>query len=147
MNDSPEISYLTAVASLKLINDSSVLDLSEDDFAFMVGDRIWISTERSRARRCIESAVYGALDMVGYPRFPAPAEFVSAIIAFYVHPVNIQTACLIMEGAEFTENIINDVERPLTASQLFAHTLRLRAGEKELINEREEKIKQVLKLQ
>src|SRR5260370_13731506 len=26
--------------------------------------------------------------------------------AYYVHPVNIQTACLIMEGAEFTENII-----------------------------------------
>src|SRR5262245_24387346 len=33
-------------------------------------------------------------------------------VAYYVHPVNIQTACLIMEGAEFTENIINGVERP-----------------------------------
>src|SRR5436190_17955778 len=28
---------------------------------------------------------------------------------------NIQTACLIMEGAEFTENIINGVERPVKA--------------------------------
>src|SRR5947199_6196862 len=35
--------------------------------------------------------------------------------AYYVHPVNIQTACLIMEGAEFTENIINGVERPVKA--------------------------------
>src|SRR5205823_13839376 len=42
------------------------------------------------------------------------------IFAYYVHPVNIQTACLIMEGAEFTENIINGVERPVKAAELFA---------------------------
>src|SRR5437660_7670106 len=42
---------------------------------------------------------YGTLDFVGYPRFPAPVEFIAAVIAYYVHPVNIQTACLIMEGA------------------------------------------------
>src|SRR5205085_12291468 len=64
-------------------------------------------TDRSRARRCVEACVYGTLDFVGYPRFPAPVEFIAAVIAYYVHPVNIQTACLIMEGAEFTENIIN----------------------------------------
>src|SRR5438876_6336635 len=40
---------------------------------------------------------------VGYPRFPAPVEFIAAVIAYYVHPVNIQTACLIMEGAERSE--------------------------------------------
>src|SRR5262249_57371235 len=57
--------------------------------------------------------IYGTLDFVGYPRFPAPVEFIAAVIAYYVHPVNIQTACLIMEGAEFTENIINGVERPV----------------------------------
>src|SRR5690606_41390379 len=67
---------------------------------------VWIATDRSRARRCVEACVYGTLDFVGYPRFPAPVEFIAAVIAYYVHPVNIQTACLIMEGAEFTENII-----------------------------------------
>src|SRR5207302_6334427 len=61
-------------------------------------------TDRSRARRCVEACVYGTLDFVGYPRFPAPVEFIAAVIAYYVHPVNIQTACLIMEGAEFTED-------------------------------------------
>src|SRR5207253_5278430 len=61
------------------------------------------------------ACVYGTLDFVGYPRFPAPVEFIAAVIAYYVHPVNIQTACLIMEGAEFTENIINGVERPVKA--------------------------------
>src|SRR5262249_60484369 len=76
--------------------------------------------DRSRARRCVEACVYGTLDFVGYPRFPAPVEFIAAVIAYYVHPVNIQTACLIMEGAEFTENIINGVERPVKAAELFA---------------------------
>src|SRR5262249_43687418 len=54
------------------------------------------ATDRSRARRCVEACVYGTLDFVGYPRFPAPVEFIAAVIAYYVHPVNIQTACLIM---------------------------------------------------
>src|SRR5207245_6661358 len=71
------------------------------------------------------ACVYGTLDFVGYPRFPAPVEFIAAVIAYYVHPVNIQTACLIMEGAEFTENIINGVERPVKAAELFAFTLRV----------------------
>src|SRR5205814_253156 len=70
-------------------------------------NKVWIATDRSRARRCVEACVYGTLDFVGYPRFPAPVEFIAAVIAYYVHPVNIQTACLIMEGAEFTEDIIN----------------------------------------
>src|SRR5256885_15178590 len=48
--------------------------------------------------RSVEACVYGTLDFVGYPRFPAPVEFIAAVIAYYVHPVNIQTACLIMEG-------------------------------------------------
>src|SRR5438067_4634643 len=80
---------------------------------FLTSNKVWIATDRSRARRCVEACVYGTLDFVGYPRFPAPVEFIAAVIAYYVHPVNIQTACLIMEGAEFTENIINGVERPV----------------------------------
>src|SRR5207302_10313234 len=69
----------------------------------LTSNKVWIATDRSRARRCVEACVYGTLDFVGYPRFPAPVEFIAAVIAYYVHPVNIQTACLIMEGAEFTE--------------------------------------------
>src|SRR5256884_132695 len=63
------------------------------------------------------------MDFVGYTRFPAPVEFIASVIAYYVHPVNIETACLIMEGAEFTENIINGVECPVKAAELFAFTL------------------------
>src|SRR5262249_59519699 len=73
------------------------------------------------------------------PRFPAPVEFIAAVIAYYVHPVNIQTACLIMEGAEFTENIINGVERPVKAAELFAFTLRVRAGNTDVLTDAEER--------
>src|SRR5207302_3571930 len=86
----------TSSVSAFLLNRSSDL--------FLTSNKVWIATDRSRARRCVEACVYGTLDFVGYPRFPAPVEFIAAVIAYYVHPVNIQTACLIMEGAEFTEN-------------------------------------------
>src|SRR5207249_11683853 len=89
---------------------SAVLDLTEDDFDFLTSNKVWIATDRSRARRCVEACVYGTLDFVGYLRFPALVEFIAAVIAYYVHLVNIQSACLILEGAVFTDNIINGVE-------------------------------------
>src|SRR5207247_1064209 len=131
------VRFQTALASIKLIQASAVLDLTEDDFDFLTSNKVWIATDRSRARRCVEACVYGTLDFVGYPRFPAPVEFIAAVIAYYVHPVNIQTACLIMEGAEFTENIINGVERPVKAAELFAFTLRVRAGNTDVLTDAE----------
>src|SRR5436853_311652 len=84
------VRFQTALASIKLIQASAVLDLTEDDFDFLTSNKVWIATDRSRARRCVEACVYGTLDFVGYPRFPAPVEFIAAVIAYYVHPVNIQ---------------------------------------------------------
>src|SRR5688500_1860737 len=122
------VRFQTALASIKVIQPSAGWDLTEDDIAYLTSNKEWIATDRSRARRCDEARVYRPLGIVGYSPLPAPVEFIAAVIAYYVHPVNIQTACLIMEGAEFTENIINGVERPVKASELFAFTLRVRAG-------------------
>src|SRR5438477_610388 len=83
------VRFQTALASIKLIQASAVLDLTEDDFDFLTSNKVWIATDRSRARRCVEACVYGTLDFVVYPRFPAPVEFIAAVIAYYVHPVNI----------------------------------------------------------
>ena len=141
-----DVNFATSVAALKMIQASAVLDITEEDFDFLTGDKIWIATDRNRARRCLEACVSGTLDFVGYPRFPAPVEFISAVIAYYVHPVNIQTACLILEGAEFTENIIQGVERPVKASELFAYTLRIKAGFKECIRDAEAHALQKLKI-
>src|SRR5882672_11872681 len=139
------VRFQTALASIKLIQAAAGLDLTEDDFDFLTSNKVWIATDRSRARRCVEACVYGTLDFVGYARFPAPVEFIAAVVAYYVHPVNIQTACLIMEGAELTENIINGVERPVKAAELFAFTLRVRAGNTDVLTAAEEKVRQKLR--
>src|SRR5438552_8870543 len=68
------VRFQTALASIKLIQASAVLDLTEDDFDFMTSNIVWIATDRSRARRCVEACVYGTMDFVGYSRFPAPVE-------------------------------------------------------------------------
>src|SRR5205823_8756765 len=68
------VRFQTALASIKLIQASAVLDLTEDDFDFLTSNKVWIATDRSRARRCVEACVYGTLDFVGYPLFPAPVE-------------------------------------------------------------------------
>src|SRR5258705_12392646 len=93
------VRFQTALASIKLIQASAVLDLTENDFDFLTSKKVWIASDRSRARSCVGARVHWTLDFVGYPSLPAPVEFFAAIIAYYVHPVNIQTACLLMEGA------------------------------------------------
>src|SRR5436189_4736461 len=80
------VRFQTALASIKLIQATAVLDLTEDDFDFLTSNKVRIATDHSRARRCVEACVYGTLDFVGYPRFPAPVEFIAAVIAYYVHP-------------------------------------------------------------
>src|SRR5690606_36697831 len=99
------VRFQTAFASIKLIQASAVLDLTEDDFDFLTRNKVWIATDRFRARRCVEARVYGTLDFVAYPRSPASVEFIAGAIAYHVHPVHIHTSCLIMAVAEFTENI------------------------------------------
>src|SRR5262249_6656062 len=90
------VRFQTALASIKLIQASAVWVLTEDDFAFLTSNKVGIATGRSRARRCVEACVYGTLDFVGYPRFPPAVEFIAPVIAYYVHPANIQTDCLTM---------------------------------------------------
>src|SRR6266576_4536282 len=63
------VRFQTALASIKLIQASAVLDLTEDDFDFLTCNKVWIATDRSRARRCVEACFYGTLDFVRYPLF------------------------------------------------------------------------------
>src|SRR5437762_816644 len=99
------VRFQTALASIKLIQASAVLDLTEDDFDFLTSNKVGIATDRSLTRSCVEVCVYGTLYFVGYTYFPTPVEFIASVIDYYVLPVNIPTACLTKKGAEFTENI------------------------------------------
>src|SRR5436190_1124427 len=135
------VRFQTALASIKLIQASAVLDLTEDDFDFLTSNKVWIATDRSRARRCVEACVYGTLDCVEFPRFAAPVELIDVVIAYYDLPVHIQTAYLLMEGAEVTENIINGVDRPVKAAEVLAFTLHVRAGNTDVLTDAEENVR------
>src|SRR5438552_11080507 len=50
------VRFQTALASIKLIQASAVLDLTEDDFDFLTSNKVWIATDRSRADRKSGSA-------------------------------------------------------------------------------------------
>src|SRR5947208_12213430 len=91
------VRFQTALASIKLIQASAVLGLTEDDFDFLTCNKVWIATDRSRSRRCVGAFDYGTLGFVGYPRFPARVEFIAAFFAYCVHPLHIQTPCLIID--------------------------------------------------
>src|SRR5437660_12900346 len=99
------VRFQTALASIKLIQASAVLDLTEDDFDFLTSNKAWIATDRSPARRCVAACGSGTLDFVGYPRFPAPVEFIAAVIPCYVLPVIIPTDCISVARAAFREHI------------------------------------------
>src|SRR6476620_12795404 len=92
------VRFQTALASIKLIQASAVLDLTEDDFDFLTSKKVWIATDRSRARRCVEACVYGTLAFVGYPRVPAPVEVIDAVRTYNRNTVNKQPASLAMDG-------------------------------------------------
>src|SRR5260370_2548970 len=89
------VRFQTALASIKLIQASAVLDLTEDAFDFLTSNKVWIATDRSRARRCVEPSVYVTLDFVGYPRFPAAVEFFPAVIAYFFLPFTIPPTSLL----------------------------------------------------
>src|SRR5256885_3080524 len=56
------VRFQTALASIKLIQASAVLDLTEDDFDFLTSNNVWIDTDRSRSRVCVEVFFFQAED-------------------------------------------------------------------------------------
>src|SRR5688572_11688320 len=69
------VRFQTALASIKLIQASAVLDLTEDDFDFLTSNKVWIATDRSRARRCVEACVDRKSGSAGMPRPTSYAVF------------------------------------------------------------------------
>src|SRR5256884_4196731 len=60
--------FRSALASIKLIQASAVLDLTEDDFDFLTSNKVWIATDRSRARQKIEIILDRKSGSAGMPR-------------------------------------------------------------------------------
>src|SRR5690625_7635249 len=84
------VRFQPALAFIKLIQASAVLDLTEDDFGFLTSNKVWIATDRSRARCCVDACVYSTLGFVVYPRFPDTVVFIAAVFAYYFYPFSVQ---------------------------------------------------------
>src|SRR5437773_6306415 len=50
------VRFQTALASIKLIQASAVLDLTEDDFDFLTSNKVWIATDRRSEERFSRNA-------------------------------------------------------------------------------------------
>lgn len=144
MVDAMDMRYAASVGALKVLGNSGHVELSDDDFEFLTGANIWLAAQRTRARNCIEAYAFGALDIIGLPRFPLPAEFVACVIAKAVHPSNWVTASVVMSGVEWTENVILNREEPLNAEVLFSHILRIAGGVEFGVNDAEKRVRQTV---
>src|SRR5271163_4457572 len=83
------VRFQTALASIKLIQASAVLDLTEDDFDFLTSNKVWIATDRSLARRCVEadrkSVEAGKREDIGVG-MPAEPLFRSRLLPYWIYP-------------------------------------------------------------
>ncbi len=113
----------SVLASIKLAREDSFIDLTAEDMAFLMRDRIWSLAEKKKARRCIDAIIFGSLDASGLPRFEVPSEFTAGVIATFVHSTNLMIACEFMSGATTVDNMVSGKKEKVSASQLFAMVL------------------------
>src|SRR5262245_62375467 len=99
------VRFQTALASIKLIQASAVLDLTEDDFDFLTSNKVWIATDRSRARRCVEACVFGPLALEGYLAFLVPVSLFLAAFVIFVIPSTFKPPSPFWKGLDFPKNI------------------------------------------
>jgi len=137
-----DMRYAAACAALKVLGGGAHVAIDKDEIDFIMGDRLWLGQDRARVRRGVEAFAFGALDLLALPRFPLPAEFVAAVIAAVISPSNWMTACVVMSGAEWTENIVMNVSDPLRADVLFSHVLRIAGGAEFEVDHVEAKVRQ-----
>jgi len=123
-----DLKYAATMASIKVCREQGLLDLTTEELNFLMQSSPWVARDRSLVRRCIEGVVYGALDYVGVQRFAVSAEYVAGAIITFVHPTNYLTACSMMEGFNFSDNVIAGIDKPLKPSELFAHVLHVASG-------------------
>lgn len=124
-----ELRYSTVRSCARLLANGSVygdfeaVGVTPDDLALVTGDRLWIASERNRVTRILDNCLYSTMDAVGIPRFEAPAEFIAAVVAVFVDPVNYMLASRFMETGRVADDIIDSDSpslEPVTADKVFA---------------------------
>ena len=120
-------------------NDAiSAMGITKTDYDVVTGPTKWVASQRTIVTKTLDALLYGVMDLVGVPRFECPAEYISAGIAMFVHPTNVQAGCRWMEGGTKVDTLALDEAEaggtrvPCKAPQLFALVLKIQENSTEL---------------
>jgi len=71
----------------------SHMGMSDDDYDLFTGSGVWQRQDQGSIESISSNIITGVMDMVGIQRIEVSAEYIAAVIAMFVHPVNYFTAC------------------------------------------------------
>lgn len=121
------VSYAVAVNCMTLIKNGAVNDafdalgIRAEDFEMVCNHTPWIGADRYKITQCLQSMIWGTLDVVGLPRIEVPTEFIASCISCFVSAGNIAVACRWMETGHTAEDVAAGGHlEEVTANQLFA---------------------------
>lgn len=126
-----------AIGSIKLLcsgaaNDNlDSLGVSHKDYEITTSNTHWVGSQRTTVVKCLDSILFGSLDIIGIPRFAAPAEYIAAVICLIVSPTNLLVACRWMEDGHRIDEIATDSGESagsrshVSAEKLFALCIKL----------------------
>lgn len=104
------------------------LGLSRADFDRFIGSDPWLASDRNRMSAILHTMANSSLDAQGLPRFSLPAEYLAAVIAVFVHPVNVHASCVFAPpsmSAQDAGRAGGVTAENCTSEQLFALVVQL----------------------
>lgn len=114
--------------------DFSTLGITIEDYNLLRRETQWKNTERTRVMRTMDALVFGTTDILGLDRISLPAEYLAAIVAAYVHPVNRLVMCHWLTAQQVSNGSAADIAElgvtkaavdQVTTRQLFALVIQL----------------------
>ena len=104
MNEGHNSGYMldTVLAYLKSDSFEGVMraqGIPAEEWTVVLGPAVWTSQSRATVRRVCDALMFGVTDMAGLPRVNLSAEFVAAVGALVVNPVNWQVFARFYENA------------------------------------------------
>ena len=100
--------------------------ISQSDFDAVTGPTLWVPSQRDTARKVLDTICFGAVDAVGLPRPEIPSEYVAAVIALFVNPINAMSACSLYNSTSPASHLANraqgagTLDNVTNPTQLFA---------------------------
>lgn len=73
--------------------DLSTLSITKSQYNLVHGSKPWARDHRRSVVQTLDALIYGAADVMGLQKITLPAEYVAAVIATFVAPVNLHVAC------------------------------------------------------